>query len=168
MLNKRLIISTIALILLASSVSAGFWDWLFPQKEIVIHCKNTTIQSVKRIFHDDICFYNCSIPWKNGTDCTKVSYDCPWTERIVTNKTGECVPTGEVTVDGTLYSYKDHFCKIEGGNVCCVHNIDGGRYGHCKTETNCFMKNLNTGDEVYYNSLKLEVIEAKTSETNVI
>ena len=41
-----------------------------------------------------------------------------------------CRKTGKVNVSGKIIQDKNRWCKLEGEEICCMSNIDGGRYGN--------------------------------------
>ena len=41
----------------------------------------------------------------------------------------DCRKTGKVNVSGNIIQEEDRWCKLEEDEICCMSNIDGGRYG---------------------------------------
>lgn len=41
----------------------------------------------------------------------------------------DCIKTGEFLVDDDLFYMEGYFCKLVDEEICCLSNIDGGKYG---------------------------------------
>lgn len=67
----------------------------------------------------------------NKTTSKAYNYTClDYIEKIeYKNEQVECKKTGKVTVSGKLIEEKNRWCKLEGDEICCMSNLDGGRYG---------------------------------------
>ncbi len=61
---------------------------------------------------------------------TCYDYSCEdYTEQIEhKNEQVDCIKTGKVNVSGEIYEGNDAFCKLEGNEVCCYSNKEGGQY----------------------------------------
>jgi hypothetical protein len=89
----------------------------------------------EEIRHYKTCKQN-KVEYPNGTIIEEVEYKClDYIEKIEhTNEQIDCVKTGRVNVSNKIYSYPNHFCKLEGTRVCCVHNLEGGQFNTFKSD----------------------------------
>ena len=90
--------------------------------------------------------------------CTPYQYDCiDYIEDINVYKQVDCIKTGKINVSGKIYSGSDSFCKLIENKICCAHNKEGGQFATERDDgsvTKC-CKDLITGEEICYNSLKV-------------
>ncbi len=90
---------------------------------------------VYKTWTDEIPHYKtCTtkeVNYPNGTTVKAYDYQClDYIEKVeYINEQVDCLKIGKVDVDGKIIEYKHRWCQLEGDEICCMSNIDGGRYG---------------------------------------
>lgn len=85
---------------------------------------------------DEIPHYKtCSkeeVSYPNGTITKAYNYSClDYIDEIEhINEQIDCRKIGKVNVSGKIIQEKNRWCKLIGDEICCMSNIDGGRYGN--------------------------------------
>ncbi|KKN53814.1 hypothetical protein LCGC14_0598400 [marine sediment metagenome] len=109
---------------------------------------------IQKIPHYKRCNVVCVA--ENKT-CTPYDYDCfDYLETIKLIEQVDCQKTGTVNVSGTIYSYENHFCKLEGNQICCIDNKEGGQFNTFKKDLSVdgFCDDLVSEKRTRANSLK--------------
>ncbi len=95
--------------------------------KICVDCYNITIKSNES--DKEAILYPNGTYYKAEEKCD--DYSCiDYIDKIDhINEQVDCLKIGKVNVSGKLIQEKDRWCRLIEEEICCMSNIDGGRYG---------------------------------------
>lgn len=101
-------------------------------------------------------YIDCPVDWKNAS-CTNIT-----TDKVVDVISGytQCVKKGAVYIGNKTFIIDDFWCQLEGNEIVCISNKEGGQWNTCKKDgsVTCYKKNLITNQQVEYNSAKTNIM----------
>ncbi len=84
---------------------------------------------VYKTWTDETPYYKTCKGFTDPNGTIVEDYECiDYIEKIENTEQVDCIKTGKVNVSGKIYEGNDAFCKLDGNQVCCYSNKEGGEF----------------------------------------